>query len=152
VTPDLPTLKSLLARVEGATGADRELDGDLWWTLDHGRAERVFSTGALGLPRRYPATLPIPGGLGRAGVQAMAPEFTASLDAALALCERVLPGCGIDIGLYPAEPPGRPTPLAEATMRACDSGHPFVAVRPCFAPTAALALLAALLKALISQE
>jgi hypothetical protein len=145
-TPYLPTLKSLLARVEGATGADRELDLALGlaiggWKLvpdPTGLTEDEFvDCGDL----TCPAT---PG--------ASYEAITESLDSALALCERVLPGCGIDIGLYPAEPPGRPTPLAEATMRACDSGHPFVAVRPCFAPTAALALLAALLKALISQE
>jgi len=70
-------LRELLERVERATGPDRELDADLWWVLQHRDAEGVFNTGALGMPKAHPATLPIPAGLGRAGVRSYAPAYTA---------------------------------------------------------------------------
>lgn len=86
---DASTLQALLTRVEAAGAPDREIDADLWWVLRHDRAERLFNTGALGMPKGYPATLPIPAGLGRAAVQSYAPNYTASLDAVLELAPKV---------------------------------------------------------------
>lgn len=79
-------MKDLLERVKAATGPDRELDGALaeafGWrqiTVDHG----------LRLTREWlrPDGFPLP-----VGTMADPPFFTASLDAALALVERALPG------------------------------------------------------------
>lgn len=153
---DAVKLSELLERVERAGGLDRELDADIWWVLSHADAERCFNNGATGMPRHYPPMLPIPSGIGRAGVRAMAPAFSASLDAALALVERVLPGWGGTITL------GDPT-------RSKDLGQPCVILQPHMrndvgwalgsrarfpanAATPALALLAALLRALLSQS
>lgn len=74
-------LDDLIERVEKATGADRALDGAIYWhLLEENRTERElwwvelqFQTGAVNGDWRAP--------------------YTASLDAALALVERKLPGC-----------------------------------------------------------
>ena len=137
------SLSALLERVEGATGPDRELDADLWWVLQHRDAERVFNTGALGLPKVRPATLPIPAGLGRSGVQSYAPTYTASIDAALALIGRVKPGMEFH--------------LSTARHRKGWSVKTWVSDdkysgRLLDAPTPALALCAALLAAMIGEE
>lgn len=58
----MPDLPSLLARIESATGPDREIDAYLADWLD----------------QQY--------------IGADAPCYTASIDAGIALCERVLPG------------------------------------------------------------
>lgn len=87
-------LSTLLARVEKAEGADRELDGELWvafvWTrentdpsfyelLDAGRWRDALCSVQADWPKRD-----------------WVPNYSASLDASPALCERVLPGayCG----------------------------------------------------------
>lgn len=134
----------LIRRLEVSTGPDRELDGDLWWTLDHAAAERVYNTGALGLPRKYPASLPIPAGLGRAGVYAMAPRLSSSLDAALALVERALPGWRKSVVVLTPDP-------CEAYVWDANTGtigHDHRSL----APTPALALCLALCRALQAQE
>lgn len=91
-------LQLLIAKLTEATGPDRALDADLWWMLSHADALRCFNNGALGLPRDLPATLPIPAGLGRAGVQAMAPRYTASIDAIHTLIRKRLPGWAFSAG------------------------------------------------------
>lgn len=77
-------LEVLLARVEKAEGADRELDALLWCMeenvtfshlVGHGETIIYFEPPRAG-SRRCPGW----------------PGYTASLDAALSLCERVLPG------------------------------------------------------------
>jgi len=146
-------LANLLERVTAATGPDRELDADLWWLLHHHDAERYFNTGALGMPKRYPATLPIPAGLGRTAVRSYAPSYTRSLDAALVLVERKLPGWTVanlsqqDNRTWFAElREGFLTSYSRAvfTQRTGPENR--------FPPTPALALIAALLRALIAQE
>ena len=138
------SLSALLERVEACRGPDRELDADLWWVLQHRDAERVFNTGALGLPKARPATLPIPAGLGRSGVQSYAPTYTASIDTALALIGRVLPGCVWTV-MTDYELPGRARlyeagQFAPRVMQQADGATP------------ALALCAALLAAMIGEE
>ena len=138
------SLSALLERVEACQGPDRELDADLWWVLQHGDAERVFNTGALGMPTARPATLPIPAGLGRAGVRSYAPAYTASVDAALALIGRVLPGHASAVGTMAFEVARKPwgciwTPTG-AVLKQAEAATP------------AMALCAALLAAMIGEE
>lgn len=117
------TIAELLERVEGATGPDRELDAALCATLRFGGDERCV---------RYPKTWT------RVGqIRDWVPVYSASLDAALALVERVLPGWTWEGGRDPAK-------ASWAYLYAKIDGPTFSAS----APTAALALLAALLRSL----
>lgn len=72
---DLPTLKSLLERVEAATRPDRELDGAIWRETVGFDPERM-------LPRSWPDI---------GSPASPFPPLTASLDASLALVEEMLP-------------------------------------------------------------
>ena len=117
------TLTDLFARVEAATGPDRELDGALWRKL-------IFDP-QLARPGNDWTLTP---NLGR-----KKPRYTASIDAALALAERVLPGWawmlrGSFAKLW--EPHGKPP------------GNDFDAM----GRSPALAIIAAILKALIAAE
>lgn len=102
------TIAELLERVEGATGPDRELDAAIECAL-------ASTWGSAINPRPY----------------------TASLDAALALVERVRPGWTWEGGRDPAK-------ASWAYLYAKIDGPTFSAS----APTPALALLAALLRSL----
>ena len=128
-------LTELLSRVETATGSDVRLDGDIAVALGvfrpvQARHERVFGNS-------WHVKL-------TGSVMFMAPAYTASLDAALALVERVLPGagwlCGVAQDHY----------MAEIFRTRYVSG---VIPRMGYAeaPTPALALLAALLRAKASS-
>jgi len=87
-----PALEGLLSRVEAATGPDRELDRDLAVAI--GGYERVEMHPHF---MRETTTNRV-GWYGR-----MAPFYTSSIDAALALVERVLPGAQWEItNLYGA--------------------------------------------------
>lgn len=88
-------LGALLERVKAATGTDREIDRDLFLQLEcelipsHGIVTDWVSLGYRWMPgdrgRTYHRDgVPTDGTTG--------PEFTASIDAALALVERKLPG------------------------------------------------------------
>jgi hypothetical protein len=81
-------LSELIARVEGATGPDRELD-----TLIE-VAARWIEAGRVGLaPEHRAKWRGSRSGYVSDGFSTYAAErYTSSLDAALALCERVLPG------------------------------------------------------------
>jgi hypothetical protein len=139
------SLPELLERVKAASGPDRELGADLLWVLDHARAQAVFNNAAMGMPRSYPPTLPIPAGLGRLAVRAMGADITASIDAAVALIERTLPGWRWMVRrIYPEDGGG---PLFCAYAEQVDG--------PMFsrtAPTAPLALIIALLEAKIAED
>ena len=65
-----PTISSLLSRVRAASGPDRELDADIWQALCWKHHWREIAKGT---------------------------PFTGSIDAAVALVERVLPGCSLTI-------------------------------------------------------
>lgn len=129
------SLSDLLARVEAATGPDRELDDSLalasGWHPP-GVDPRLFSNPDT--HRLYAHH---------------APAFTASLDAALALCERVLPGWRWTLDSESnREGVPRGKPGASVYIDQYDPDAPFHSAE---APTPALALLAAMLKALDAQ-
>lgn len=123
--PAAAALPDLLRRVEAAKGADRELHYLIWGALQGVRqsvpADLGFYRGSL----RYPDW------------EVGGPSVTASLDAALALCERTLPGWewarGMDGEMV----------LFKGYWTDRHVGR---------AKTPALALLSALLRALIAQE
>ncbi len=71
------------------------------------------------------------------------PQFTASIDAALALVERVMPGCAMNAWIDPTRPEPR---RCQADIFPED--HSFGGS----APTLPLAICAALLSALIARE
>lgn len=121
------TLPSLITRLEEAKGPDRELDADICGALLDAQVKRrreilpsyVYHTGD--------------------GEWSLIPAYSASLDAALSLAERVLPGCGVmlnigsrvEVAVWPVSP----APAAFA-----------------LAPTPALALCLAILRALAVKE
>jgi hypothetical protein len=88
------SLNDLLERVKRASASDRCLDRDIYWSLERQRAERSFWNAAITGPKPLP-DVPwheLPAGLGRLAIQTDAPKYTWSIDAALALVERKLPG------------------------------------------------------------
>lgn len=133
-------LDRLLADVEGARGPDRLLDarvGSL--LLPHGARHCLPNEMCPGqVLQHFPR--------GRMNVWTT-PSYTASLDAALALVERVLPGwrrC-----LEEVEPGAR---WWAGVKPPDDTTSGYRGDRFAYAPTPALALCAALLRALQTQE
>lgn len=106
---------ALVKRVEAATGPDAFLDAHIRAALD------------------MPATLP---------VTTECPNYTASIDAALSLVERVLPGYGLE--LYWGTVGAAACLASDATYSQHWSGSR--------CPTPALAILGALLTALKSKQ
>lgn len=86
--PDIETLRSLLVRVEAATGPDRELDGRIWAATAGVTILEWDGAGALWKDEH--------GGL-RHQRDDRIPAYTASIDAAVALVEQMLPGWGWSI-------------------------------------------------------
>lgn len=81
-------LKELLGRVEAATGADRELDAGLFRALGGELPTEFMGTGIkLSWDASGKAWCHLPDGM---RISFTPPELTSSIDAALALCERVL--------------------------------------------------------------
>jgi hypothetical protein len=126
-------LASLLEKVRSAKGADTMLDHDLEWHF--GEWDNLG-----GWWRRHKVT-----GEEQRYSYAPVPAYTASIDAALALEERKLPGwaCGFDRGQKTAIAFVDPHDFEDRI-----GGGRYVAK----AQTAPLAILVALLTALITQE
>ena len=120
------TLRDLLERVERSTGPDRELDAHIAIKAAGMTPTAVYGHELLGnlhtAPSRFPA-------------------YTSSVDAALALIGRVLPGAEgfVEFGKRPVA----------VLFIDGDDGQTSTVGR---APTPALALCAALLAAMIEQE
>lgn len=129
-----PDLKALVERVEAATGPDRELDAQLWCLGEGVKFSHLSSQSEAIIFFR----------LGKNGTcrEDGWPRYTASLDSSLALCERVLPGWKWSIQHNDAEVEDGPCFYARVGARR-NGAWP--------GKTPALALLAAMLKALVAQ-
>jgi hypothetical protein len=144
--PIMISLPDLLARVEAAEGPDRELDCRIACAVDPGlKGEWQVVKPPFYDPERYFSGQP---GMDWIGYDLLnnAPVYTASLDATLALVERVLPGCWYIIGkgkLKASEP------LYGAQLLFGDSEVLGEGESDANLP---LALLCALLKVLIAKE
>jgi hypothetical protein len=137
-------LESLLERVKAASGPDRMLDDALHWQFSDWN-------NIGGWWREHKVT-----GARERFSSGFSPEaFTASIDAALALVERVLPGFVLRVQT------ADPTCSEHSPYRKCeailaprlhnDEGWQ-IGIKVAYAPTPPLAILAALLTALIAQE
>lgn len=137
------SLEDLIERVEGATGPDREIEARLW-CLQEGREFRKVIWSDYKYPDGQKHWHSFRTNGGDVGCHSV-PKFTASLDAALALCERVLPGVWWLIGrgkLTAAEPEyGAQLMFGEDEVLGVGE-----------APTPAVALILALLRALLSKD
>ncbi len=78
-------MKDLIERLEKATGPSRELDADILWLVDKRRAEKVYWSAVVGLPKALPDWPRPLSGLGSLAVLNYSPSYTASIDAALTL-------------------------------------------------------------------
>lgn len=127
-------LAGLLARVEKAEGSDRELDARFWCLGEGVKFSHLSS-------QREAIIFFRPGQNGSCREDGRTP-YTTSLDAALALCERVLPGW-----LREVSEQSSLRWMAEV-MEGGDAEISAISA----AKTPALALLAAMLRALIAQS
>jgi hypothetical protein len=126
---DRETLIALRERVVAATGPDRELD--------------IQISRALGVEADWHGELDSLGYNHIRGFCALGMQpLTASIDAALALVERVLPGCWVEGALHPSRPSA--IEVHSATV--------YDALGSETGNTPPLAILAALLSALIAKE
>lgn len=94
MSPAVEKLKELEQRLVAATEADRELDGDICVALDGG-GEIVWKQANYTMemhPARKIARENYVGGIAYEHV----PRYTASLDAVVALCERLFPEASRD--------------------------------------------------------
>lgn len=126
--PSASALADLKVRVDAATGPDRELDIQIVGTIREGAPLSEDRLGGL-----------------RTGFEpydAVWPHVTSSLDAALALVERVLPGWG-----WHCSSPRRGLAFEGVLI----DFAPIHTVRTGYGATAPLALLSALLSALIAK-
>lgn len=89
---DLTTLQDLKARVDAASGPDRELDSAIWLALTPGATRKATPVkSAKGLWPDYV----IDETRDATGQLIIVPSYSASIDAAVSLTERVLPGWDI---------------------------------------------------------
>ncbi len=132
---------NLLSRLQGLSAPDREVDALIWLQLTPGATRKQWSYIHTATQREchVDETRNADGRL------TIVPELTASLDAAVALCERVLPGWakGFDGGpktcIAFVDPHDYDDRMFGARYTAC-------------APTPAIALLIAILTALETRE
>lgn len=134
------TLEELLLRVEGATEGSRELDADLWIAvgprpMGDNFAHWIHDWEPGWEPGPYAGDVQM---VENGGVFT-SPEFTASLDASLALVDRTLPGW-----LFIVDNLSRDRPYASLALNDGPIADGKAATPP-------LAVIAALLSALISQ-
>jgi hypothetical protein len=137
-------LADLLARVEAAEGPNFELECSIFEAL-------AMPTEWFGSP--VTSHFRMGGGYGfntSDGFRHLdclkAPAYTASLDAALALVERVKPGWGVRMDIHPGSTEASVEPRWKSLDVPRDQSFWAATL-----PTPALALLAALLKALIAE-
>lgn len=135
----IETLKGLLERVRGATGADREIDFDVarWegWT-QHSDADDPVYTGRVSQWWAEPGC--------EWSTYSQPSYVTRSIDAALELAQRILPGAMWAVGCMEGGPFCR---LVYPNARAGGWGHSVSMEQEGGPPTEALAILSALLSA-----
>lgn len=116
MTPPSNSLGEIIKRLESASGPDRELDALICCIAERPRAIRWYWTGATGMPRQLPDDWDLlKGGMGSASIRAMAPSYTASIDAALTLVpdnwtravDATMPEAGIEVALHRIPSPNR---------------------------------------------
>lgn len=146
-TPDITRLRSLLERCEKASGPDRELDADLAVAMGHFdyRLRYGLEDCRIVRGRIIDANQVEVGVVGKGGLLFIddLPKFTASLDAAVALIEKALPGWD-----WRGQSMGSDGCFAEVWWH----GWRDDTVIHAEAKSPTLALLSALLKALIARE
>lgn len=123
-------LKDLIARCKRATGGDREIDR----AIDHHFSPQ---------PARAVEDVALPEGFGDDWMSRAldpTPLYTSSIEAALAICERVLPGASYFLGNDWQKGDGGPC--------ACDISNGTAQPWSASAPTLPLAIVLATLKAL----
>lgn len=135
-TPSVQDLTALLARVEAAEGPDREIDA-LLEVLAQEKSERPDATSVSANDDGSVTTY----SHGQKAGRYASHDFTASLDAALALCSRVLPGWELELTSEHRDDAVIWRVMLGDPLRGMDGES----------STPALALLAAMLKALIAQ-
>jgi hypothetical protein len=91
---DISKLRELLERVESATGGDVKINQEIALALGGFVAVREDGSGSMLFlrPGQNPDEAQID-----AYLQARVPDYTSSIDVAVALCERVLPGAEFEI-------------------------------------------------------
>ncbi len=125
--PEMTDLSGLLERVEAASGPDRELDKALWYKL-------IFDPA---LDKKDDSYLQLVG--------SPYPAYTSYIDAALALKDRILPGHAVAVGDMAFEGGAR-------LPWGCVWSPGGFIIGQAEAKTPALALLAALLRAVASER
>ncbi len=158
--PVVNHLRSLLSRVESATGPDRELDAAIWCEVGSA-PERTLDGCLSGAPldpsyRIMGVTMHrmmenFPKDHVGAAIAWCAPKVSSSLDAAVALVERCLPGASFTINSFDVQ--SRPERVRAVRTHLSSYGHPDPTHCGSLGagPTEPLALCAALLKALIAR-
>lgn len=129
------THTDIIGRLAAATGPDRELDDRIWAEMDE-RDVREHNGRLLAKSRRAPFDECVIGG------GTPTPAYSSSIDATVALIERVLPGWEWQIGKYKGD-------MGQACLRRPDADEP---ERLEFAPTPPLAACLALFRALEARE
>lgn len=140
-----PDLKALVERVEKLTKPDRKTDALIEIVARKIEAYRVLpdpKTHAVWRPMRGLA-----GAVESQGTRYAAQDFTRSLDQALALCERVLPGWRRQFN-----EDGESAWWASVLLPDVSVGRPAGYCTNASLPTPALALLSAMLRALIATQ
>lgn len=132
---DLPTLRDLLVRVEAATVPDRELDGRIWCLMGGLTFYRWDGAGVV---------WKVADGTIRHSASERIPLFTTSIDATVALIERELPDWAWSVA--------RAESQGSAAVWATGSFDETLARVPLSNTPPALALIAAMLKALVARE
>lgn len=138
-------LGALLARIENAEGPDRELDGMI--ALDLAGAARFrnwYDDPETKLKHAWHVLWKL--GEGPEDGWEPLPNYTASIDAAVALVEKALPGSGYGCSLRWPEIKRCPSEAAHGWVHHGDDTHEGDATTP------ALALCAALLRAVLADE
>lgn len=143
---DLP---HLLTRIESAEKADRELDFAVALASGLYQLQEPEGGREEGDTTQYVRYVhPIYKTVWSGSIGACVPEITASVDAALALVERMLPGWAWRIEYWPGQ-----SAKVDLWERGADGWHsyPMVSLQHVRGKTPALAILAALLKALLAK-